>query len=46
MIAAIYARLNIKAVDPALQTQADRLCSLVQGVDVLSTLTQELTAPS
>jgi integrase len=28
---AIYARLNIKAVDRALQTQADRLCSLVPG---------------
>jgi len=44
MMAAIYARQNTKAVDRALQTQADRLCSLVQGVDVLPALTQEPTA--
>lgn len=36
---AIYARLNTKAIDRALQTQADRLCSLVQGVEVLPALT-------
>jgi hypothetical protein len=35
---AIYARLNTKAVDRALQTQADRLCSLVSGVEVLPAL--------
>ena len=44
MIAAIYARLNTKAVDRALQTQADKLCRLVQGVDVLPALTQDLTS--
>ena len=43
MIAAIYARLNTKAVDRALQTQANRLCSLVQGPQVLPALTQDLT---
>jgi hypothetical protein len=31
MSAAIYARLNTKAVDRALQTQTDRFCSLVSG---------------
>jgi integrase len=36
----IYARLNTKAVDRALQTQADRLCSRVQGPVVLPALTQ------
>jgi integrase len=36
---AIYARLNTKAVDRALQTQADRLCGLVQGPVVLPALT-------
>ena len=41
---AIYARLNTKAVDRALQTQEDRLCSLGSGVDVLSVVTQDLTA--
>lgn len=41
MTAAIYARLNSKATDRALQAQADRLCSLVQGVEVLPALTQE-----
>lgn len=41
---AIYARLNTKATDRALQAQADRLCGLVQGVEVLPALTQELTA--
>ena len=40
----IYARLNSKATDRALQTQADRLCSLVQEPIVLPVLTQELTA--
>jgi hypothetical protein len=34
---------NTKAVDWALQAQADRLCSLVQGPVVLPALTQELT---
>jgi hypothetical protein len=43
MRAAIYARLNTKAVDRALQGQADRLCSLVPGPVVLPALTQELT---
>lgn len=42
MIAAIYARLNTRAVDRALQTQADKLCSLAQGVEVLPALTQEV----
>jgi hypothetical protein len=42
MIASIYARLNTKATDRALQAQADRLCSLAQGVEVLPVLTQEL----
>ena len=40
----IYARLNTKATDRALQTQADRLWSLVQEPSVLPVLTQELTA--
>lgn len=40
----IYALLNSKATDRALQTQADRLCSLVQEPIVLPVLTQELTA--
>jgi len=31
----IDARLNTKATDRAFQAQADRLCSLVQGVDEL-----------
>jgi integrase len=35
---AIYARLNTKAVDRALQTQADRLCSMTAGVEVLPAL--------
>ena len=43
MICAIYARLNTKAVDRALQAQADRLCSLGQGPVVLTALTQDLT---
>ena len=34
----IYARLNTKAVDRALQAQADRLCGLVQGPVVLPAL--------
>ena len=34
----IYARLNTKAVDRALQAQADRLCALVQGPVVLPAL--------
>jgi len=38
----IYARQNTKAVDRALQTQADRLCSLVQGAVILPALTQDL----
>ena len=38
MSAAIYARLNTKAVDRALQMQADRLCSLAVGVEVLPAL--------
>lgn len=38
---AIYARLNTKAVDRALQAQADRLCSRVSdNVEVLPALTQ------
>jgi hypothetical protein len=45
MISAIDARLNTKAVDRALQTQADRLCSLVpRGVEMLPALTQGFTA--
>lgn len=32
---AIYARLNTKAVDRALQAQADRLCSLAQDATIL-----------
>jgi hypothetical protein len=40
MIAAIYARLNTKAIDRALQAQVDRLCSRVSRVDVLPALTQ------
>lgn len=43
MMAAIYARLNTRAVDRALQTQADKLCSLAQCVEVLPVLTQDLT---
>ncbi|HSQ50544.1 MAG TPA: hypothetical protein VLL94_04675 [Nitrospiraceae bacterium] len=39
---AIYARLNTKAVDRALQAQADRLCGTKQGLVVLPALTQEL----
>ena len=35
---AIYARLNTKAVDRALQAQADRLCGLVTGPVVLPAL--------
>jgi hypothetical protein len=39
MSAAIYARLNTKAVDRALQTQTDRFCSLVSGgMEVLPAL--------
>lgn len=41
---AIYARLNTKAIDRALQAQADRFCGLVSGVEVLPALTQELRA--
>jgi integrase len=41
---AIYAPLNTKAVDRALQTQADKLCSLLPGVYVLPAVTQELRA--
>jgi integrase len=41
---AIYARLNTKAVDRALQTQADRLCGLVQAPVVLPALTQEVSS--
>ena len=37
----IYARLNTTATDRALQTQADRLCNMVLGVEVLPALTQE-----
>ena len=40
---AIYARLNTKATDRALQAQADWLCSLVSGVEALPAVTQELT---
>lgn len=39
---ATYARLNTKAVDRALQAQADRLCCRVSGVEVLPAVTQEL----
>jgi hypothetical protein len=45
MIAAIYARLNTKAVDRALQTQADRLCSLAQGPVVRPALTHGDSMP-
>jgi integrase len=34
----IYARLNTKAVDRALQAQADRLCSLTQAPEELPAL--------
>jgi hypothetical protein len=45
MIAAIYARLNTKAIDRALQTQADQLCGMVsERIEVLPALTQEPTA--
>ncbi len=37
---AIYARLNTKAVDLALQAQADRLCSRVSSVEVLPAVTE------
>jgi hypothetical protein len=43
MSAAIYTSLNTKAVDRALQTQADRLCNMVSSVEVLPALTQEFT---
>lgn len=43
---AIYARLNTKATDRALQAQADRLCSLAHESVVLPALTQEITAQS
>jgi len=42
MIAGIYARLNTNAIERTLETQADRLCSLVQGPVVLLALTQEV----
>jgi len=43
MMAAIYARLNTKAMDRALQAQADRFCDLVgESVEVLPALTQEV----
>jgi integrase len=42
---AIYARLNTRAVDRALQTQADRLCSLGQGSVVLPALTHGESIP-
>ena len=35
-----YTRLNTKAVDRALQAQADRFCSTVQGLVVLPAWTQ------
>src|SRR5437016_12413602 len=38
MIAAIYARLNTKAIDRALQAQGDWFCGLVQGPVVLPAL--------
>lgn len=38
----IYARLNTKAVDRALQAQADRFCGLMSGPEVLPALPQEL----
>jgi integrase len=43
---AIYARLNTKATDRALQAQAERLCSLVQAPVVLPALTHNLTPQS
>lgn len=45
MRAAIYARLNTTAVDRALQGQADRLCSMAVGVEVLPALTQGESIP-
>ena len=45
MIGAIYARLNTKAVNRALQTQADRFCRLVQGQVVLPALTHGESIP-
>lgn len=41
-----YARLNTGAVDRALQAQADRLCNLMQAVDVPTALTQGEPMPS
>jgi integrase len=41
----IYARLNTKATDRALQTQADRLCSLVQEPVVLPALMHGKSIP-
>jgi hypothetical protein len=46
MIVAIYARLNTKAVDHALQAQADRMCNLVSGPVLLPALTQGESIPS
>ena len=45
MIAAIYARLNTKAIDRALQAQGDWFCGLVQGPVVLAALTQSESLP-
>ena len=39
----VYARLNTKVVDRALQAQADRLCRTRQGLAVLPALTQGAT---
>ena len=45
MMAAMYACLHTKAMDRALQAQADRLCSLVAGqVEVLPAVGPELIA--
>jgi hypothetical protein len=38
----IYARLNTKATDRALETQADRLCSLATAIEVMPALTHNL----
>ena len=46
MMAAIYARLNTKAVDRSLQTHADRLSRMVAGLEVIPARAQELIALS
>jgi integrase len=41
----LYARLNTKATDRALQAQADRFCGMVQSPVVLLALTHDDTIP-